>query len=833
MSAFSIQVDTPQMRLLLDGVSTLVGKQDWDLGQLDDNGTYLDGSTGTVLLLPGALDGPNWTTSNTGIYAKLPSSDFTLTNSNSNVSNVTLTNNSDGSDWIKAINSTSAGGAVKAITTYNVAVNQAMVVSLFIGNGTPTSTEGPSFGWGSSGDYTTGVSLRSYYDGSFDIWKAGVKLANFTVSGQNADYGQTDGQISSQTPNQYINFLLIPCRGRELLILTSNGGGYSYIFEDIPEGNPSNVPITPAAPFWFESYPGANCTFQMALCQYVSSGNAIGKQSFWRYDPGASPTFGFQTWLNQDLEGCTTSVLVADGLNPSVAYINNTNGVRLNVTMTGTTITSGPYTPTVTPFLYGVRGYTLPQLAMTWGENPLDVTTFALELSVSDSDSVGGLHAMLKVKDPLGIIAAGVALDPTNQPGAGIQWQKNRAWRIYDDTGTQIIEGRNLKPSLSMGTYIDSSGNAVWGTVTNPAEFVDFEIRDLWDALEKFVFKDQIPLDGFTLLDALVLVTDNAGITDSTNQLGLGVRTWNMSTSLATYVLPQGGSVTNSDYNFLIESGDKASDIIDRLFKTYAGNAFLSLVPSGGWSQPNLLVEADMPSTAALDLYDSYATALAASVSDPDYLDYFRKVDVQTLEPEANDIYVQGFDYRFKRPILSHKVDVTNANPTVIPAARTPQWLGERRSYAWNDPSLATQGACNYAIGLLYARLTIARSLVEIECDFQSVLPRGTLVKLHFAANGGIYSNVDGSLVNPAVCRVKSWSARFVYTANDGRGLKWRPTKYVLQFGQDVSLINVTATTARAIAFQYAQRILSNYSQWGDDNDKQIWRRPYISQEEG
>ena len=144
------------------------------------------------------------------------------------------------------------------------------------------------YGLERDGRATAGVCLKFYADLSADVSKDGVFLAHYAMSGQSAEYGQTDGQIPSQMPGQFIRLILIPCRQRELLVISSNGGGFSHIFTDITEGTSSPV-ITPNAPFWFFAEPGVDTTFRCALCQYGSSGNAVGKQSFWRIDPGVLP----------------------------------------------------------------------------------------------------------------------------------------------------------------------------------------------------------------------------------------------------------------------------------------------------------------------------------------------------------------------------------------------------------------------------------------------------------------------------------------------------------------------------------------------------------------
>ncbi len=837
MSLFSILTDSVQMRLSQDGLSTLVGAQDWDPSFCLANNVYVDGVTGTAFLLPACLDlTGNWTATNTGIYAKIPPTDFTLTPVSTDPNWSFPAPNPDGAQFSKYSDNTGGAGG---LLNYSVNANQAIVVEVAIGQGTSATDNLVNVGYSATGDATAGVAFKFYADTSADVYISGSFLGHFTCSGQNAEYGQTDGQISSQTVAQYIKLLIIPCREREILVLSSNGGGFSFICPGIPEGTTGAV-ITPAEPLWFFCEAGVDMPVRLALCQYAASGNAIGKQSFWRYDPGATPTGGFQSWIDADIPTGTTAVggisgptVVADGVNPFAAYVDNSNGVSLNVALS-----AGSTSPVLTPFVYAARGYTLPVLAQTVGP-ALEVINYALDLSYEASDSISGTRVHLTLKDPKAIVAAGVTLDGTNKPGHLIQSISNRPWQIYDPTGTQILEGMNSAPKLEEGIRFQSisetdPGVPTYGdqTATNLNERVVFEIRDSWMTLENFIFKDQYPLDGLTMLQAMTLITDQAGVTDSTNSLGLGARTWNMSASLGSFVLPAAGNVTDSDFNNLIESGDKGSEWVDKLFKTYAANAFLGFTPMGGWNKPTMLTTADLPSSPALTLYDSVATATAQGVMAPTYVNLFRQVDVQMLEPEANDIYVQGKDYRTQRPILVHQFDTTNADPTIIPAARTPQWLGERRSYAWNDPGISTIGAAEYAEGLLYSRLTIARSLIEIETEFSPLLFRGALVKLYFLLGGGVIDPSTGTLTNPITARVKTISAKFTYTGNDGRSDPWRPTKYVLQFGPDASILNTHSTNAKDIFMEWAVRAVSKSTQKGDANDKPLFRRPLLLQDE-
>jgi hypothetical protein len=286
-----------------------------------------------------------------------------------------------------------------------------------------------------------------------------------------------------------------------------------------------------------------------------------------------------------------------------------------------------------------------------------------------------------------------------------------------------------------------------------------------------------------------------------------------------------------------IQPGDKGLDWLDRLAKTYAANYFHGMYPGagGGWNQPILLAEADLPSTAAVILYDSVATAKANGVTNPTIYQLFRSLDIQMLEPEANDIYVEGYDWRTGRPLLAHKFDSVNADPTVIPANRTPAWRGQRIKYTWIDPTLTDMPTILYAMGLLYPRLTIARSMCEFESDFQ-YLRRGQLVTLYFADGGGVPDPATGIITNPVTLRVKSLSGKFDNTGADGKSQQWFPTRYIGQVGMD---LHTRTARLSAIGTEWSLRAVSKTVQWGfgstgvtNSQADMAWIRPLLEQQE-
>ena len=799
--AFSVLVDTVQQRLVADSVSTLVGAPDWDPSNLTN--VYQDGVTGSVFLAPG-MTLPGWLTSNSGIYAKLPPSDFTLSPSSTNW--VYAAMNTDGAKFYRFVANTGGAGG---ITTYSVPANQPMVYEISQRTLTPGRNIIGDFGWGSSGDYTTGVALRFYSDSTADVYRNGVFIDTFTLSGQQPSYGQTDGQVPAQPVGAFFSFMLIPCRERELLVIGSGGAGFSVVFDDIPEGTTGAI-ITPNAPVWFYSAPGVDAFNRVSLCQFASTGNAIGKRSFFRYDPGASPAGGFQTYIDSTIpSGCSASLLVADGVNPAIAYANNTNGVRLNVTLNGT--------GAATPFIYGTRGYTVPQTGNTVGP-PLELIDHTLELSYDCPDSFAGTRMSLTLSDPKAIIAEGVLLDPTNQPGALIDAIPERPFRVYDYDGNQILEGLNESPQFQDSTVFDTDGTTTYGDDTNKAEKVILELKDGAECANNFLFKDIIPLDGLSVTNAYKLICA---------ELGFDVPI--VSTALDSVYISQAGNPTNR-FNLQIEPGDKGLEWLERIAKTYAANYFHAIVTESGKFQSCLKSEADMPSTPVVTLYDSIETAIAYGVTSPMYRDLFRSSHVRMLKTEANDIYVEGYDYRTQRPILAHAADSVNMDPTIIPALRTPAWRGQRISYTWIDPSIGDMDTALYCIDLLYNRLKIARSLVEFDADYYATLPKGSLVKLQYKAGGGVRDATTGEVQNPVTSRIKTISTRFVQVDDSGSAAMWRPTHYVAEVGTGTAPLHTRGTDLFTIEHEWTLRSVSKTVQWGDALQKETWTRPLIKQ---
>jgi hypothetical protein len=797
--------DTVQQRLQTDGVSTLVGGKDWD--QALSSNVWFDGITDTVFLLPGCLE-PSWLSSNAGIYAKLAPTDFTLSPSSSDPNWSYPTVNTDGAQWYKYSDNTSGAGG---ITSISVPVNQAIVFEIFSPVTTPAGNYLGSFGYGPLGNVSDpdGVGFAVYDDFSMDLYYAGAFVGHFAVSGQVADYGQTYGLTPYQDTQLATKFIVIPCREREILVISSCGGGFSYIVTTIPEGTTGAI-ITPNAPLWWGAQPGVDAQVRMALCQFEATGNAIGKQSFFFVDPGASPTYGFQKYIDGSVPGSTSVAMqVSDGLNPSSPYVNGTNGVRLNVQLTG----DGTYSPEV----YGSRGYTLPQLQNTSGSG-VDLTSYILEGTWDVSDSNSGSSLKVKLKDPRAI----GSLCPN------IGCITNRPWQLWDN-GVLLLEGVNERPRTHQGIRFQGDGESSPGdptygdqTGSNPVEYVEFVIRDAWKTAEEYIFNDIIPLDGLSVAQAYTLITDTIGITQSS-----AGRSPNLSSALSTTYMAQAGNPTK-EFNTQIEPGDKGSEWMDRIAKTYCANYahFMKPGAGGGWTQPQLLAEADLPSSGTA-LYDSVATA-GGSFSG--YACLFRTVDQDILEPEANAVYVVGKDYRTDRPILSYQLNTSSSQPNTAPGSRAPNWLGTVRKYSWVDPTISDYDTAEYVCGLLSDRLFPARSIGEIEAQFSSSMLQADAVTLHFLDGGGLIDPSTGDHDPTPTCRVKTLSARFIQTGQDGSSIEWSPCHYTVQVGLDASNLHTHSTHLEGISREWTTRSVSKVVDWSKPADWATFIRPLILQ---
>ena len=465
MSALSILVDTSQPRLLADGLSTLVAGRDWDTASVSS--TWIDPITNTLMLEPNAINA-GYTNSTSGVYSKYSQSDFTLTPSSGYVASNGV---DQGGPFIQLQGANSAG--VKGIGPVKP-VNQPMVIEYFNDAGTPSTIGICECGWSNTGDGSVGVSLRFYNDGRAEVWKTGVKQATYNMSGGYDYFNPLTGQVGKKPSNGYTRLMLIPCRDRELLVVSSEGAGFSHVFDDLPEAVTGQT-ITNNAAFWYRTPPPHTSIVRIARLQYTaSSGTILGKPSGWRATPSGSQ----HTQCFQALTQAALNLAAVSTQTPAANPLSIPNPIQIKLTLTRGSTTS------ISPFVYGARAWYDPTTANTASVNT-DALPFALSGSLDVPDNIGGTRFHVQFHSPAAMATAGIP---------GIAKQCNRPYLVSDQSGT-ILTGVGEAPH-----FTDSHGFTDAGLDSN--QDIDVSIRDIWKFVEEFVFEDPIPLDGLSLEDA-------------------------------------------------------------------------------------------------------------------------------------------------------------------------------------------------------------------------------------------------------------------------------------------------------------------------------------------
>lgn len=785
---FTVLLDSPQSRVSVDFMSTLVSGRDWSPTQRSN--IYVDPITNTAMLAPGCTEAA-WTQGNAEIYTKLGLADFaTLTDSGN-----WLGQAADASGAFMQYNGPNGNtSGLQGITVTTWPVNQPMVVEAF----TQSTTNGRyivmEFGWSSTGDGSSGVSCRWYSDGAFEVWKDGgtTPVGTYSVAGKGPDYFVGDstqgtqlggGATQQATKSGYNLLLLLPCRDRELLVVSSGGGGFSHVFEDLDEGV-AGLTITDSAPFWFNVPATAAANLRISACQFESSGYICGATSAWRQAPsGDTPTVENGNLivyhaLSDPAPSDTSGSAIVPSLAPSPPNpYSITYPVQLQVNLTGD--------GSSTPFIYGLRAQYLPQTDMTASSGDsggLDVTNYVTECHFDVSDTIGGSKAWLSLMQPSAIETAG---------GSAITSMSSRAFQLSDEDG-MMLDAISAPPH-----WTDGYGNGA--DAYDRVQEISIELRDKWKLAESYRFSDPIPLDGYSLADAYALIAFAAGVSTSTGYDGsTGVY---CSSSAASFIIQrEPGTSSGNGFGVMVDVGDTAAEWLDRLHQTYAGTFFHGFRPntSSGSSPVLCLIDpADsagsytLPSAPALTLYSTVDAAVAAGKG---WQQVMRSYKTQFLEPEANDVHVMGIDPRTRKPIVAHRADLASQAVTTAVAARPSNWLGLIRKYAWVDPTITTIGTAQACVNLLYSRLTPKREIIEFECEYLHGLWRGDMIEL---------VPQDGTPIN---VRIKTFRGAIEHVGKFGTDdAIWRPCTYVCEVPVSgvESPLDVHGTNIRAISLNW------------------------------
>lgn len=638
---------------------------------------WVDPITFSLSLRPYQLD-PTWNTIATGNYARLAKSAFTFADS----TKWTQADRDCASDyWLHGEDCSNDWG----LTASTWDKNRGWFIAWFANNTGSDVFEEIQFGWNSSASGASGPSARVWSNGQVEVWKDGIYLGSGSISGketQSSIPGQTGGNDALTT----MVLLAIPMRKREILFYSpTTGAGFAWVFEDIAEDD-DDPTITPASKFWFLK-PSGSATIQVCPLTYPTSGYACSTACTFAYPPETGREEGTPT-VYYDVPGYGTqtvsaSIVKTDG---STAFTPNDSDqaalAKVSIASTGNS----------TPFVYGALVGYGPVFSYTDDSEETEIP-----LSAEDGEPV----------------VAALSLSVTERAGDTRFHLSIRNWRASSIAGLDYQSNRPVLIKVGDQILMDGRADAPSETcyANEELDTLDFEIRDCWVMLENYRFQDPVPLDGVTLKAALEFILVTAGVDPDLIDI-----------EDPGYTLPKISSKCAGDWNILIETGDTASDWIDRLFESYAGNWFYDIVPAA--SGPMFVARSPegMDQTPILELYRTRAEANAWFESlgyTPEEANlYGASALVQSwkahpIAPEANEVRVTGQDPRTGLPLQAYRRDHSAIDPTLPPSSRPANWRGELLRYGLGEPALTTQDGVNKCVELLYPRLTAVRYMAE------------------------------------------------------------------------------------------------------------------------
>jgi len=631
--------------------------------------TWLDPITNTLRLKPKQLDDA-WFTSNAGDYAKLGVSSWTFT---------TPANWEDRYDQMAV--GPCCSGIDSSLTSEYALSNTAYPQNTgwylaWFSYGTGTAFKQLECGWNSSASGSAGVSLRFWTNGDVEVWKDGNIVATGTISG--AESPQT-------TTGEWVEVLLIPQRGRELLIVSSRGSGFTTAFPSLIETTDEQNIVGPAdgdSKFWWTIVAGAAQVYAAPI-RYPSTGSYYTQVGQFPLPPDNAEAMSPQGDDWTDTYGYLNTATTV----PAVTFVDSggtlytpdghTTEAALKIVIDAGPASGGFYYRS--PDVMGAFAAFEPQTDSTDGSESRDLAEYWLSADLTVGESASGVEWQVTLKKP----------DALDVDSPSIKSMSNRP---LDATigGVEITEGIIDGPSWS-DAYVDDARHIV------------FKARDQWKRLELARFRSDLVLSGLELSVMIQTLLQAAGCGD----LDQG----NIETT--SFTPPVWPDEQNSEWPQLVKAGDTAADWIERLLRDYAATWFWGIVPGEGFvlRSPDTMDAAPSEMTLYRCIQDALTAGVAADLAP---LRVYRTLDEDAIEPEANEVWVTGWDRRLKRPIQAYGRDLDSQNAATAPSARPENWLGMPKLYGLIDPALTDLDSCEAACTLLYDQLTPVRFCTQI-----------------------------------------------------------------------------------------------------------------------
>lgn len=613
------------------------------------------------MLLPLPMT-PEFRTTATGDYARLRKSD---TDKSSATNWIEVQRGFAGNYYLhsQAIADNSADRRVHTSDTYQK--NRGFFVSYFSYNYGADDYVQLECGWIAGANQ---IELRIWSSGQVEVWKNNNFVGAHTLRGERAGSEDSPDQT---IPNREVKLLLIPCRRRSLLVLTNQGGGFEHIFEDLdPEGGDNT--ITPATAQFYVYIPLGQATFQFCPIRYRASAKLLTPvQSFSVPPPTGTtltsvvysdpPGYGTNSVSSAVRNAADTADFVPDG---------TATDYRIRVDLTGD--------GTSTRWVYGAQLTADGATDMTdSGAVSLDAYTSHWSLAV-DNQSRATLD--IEVLD----VSAVESLVPTLRSSAFLPAQFERDGIVYIDGVTEPASWREAPNDVLRRAALT--------------------IRDYSLILQRYLFRDSFALDGVLFEDAVTRILSYAGWDSSAINI-----------PPTGYHLPTQHSSSRNDFALAIQVGDSAWSWIERLHERFGSDRLYGFRPTSSGIEFFSERWDDLSVLPILTLYSTQAASVLAGHSATEWQRWYRAFSAETIEPEANEIIVTGWDSTTQRPLQARWRDSAAQDPTTAIAARPPNWSGFPVRFGWVDTSLTTLTQVEAVRDYFVARLTQPRQVARWE----------------------------------------------------------------------------------------------------------------------
>lgn len=723
-----VYLDTPEDRQTATPQAILTDGREWDM--VHSLGVGVEDITQTCMLLPLPCS-QRWSYDATGSYARLGKADYAL---------------DDPTKWY-AVQPGFAGntylmskGTVdlgNVYTTQRLQRNRGVYLN-FRASGWGGSDVGTALecGWVAPG---ADLSLRFMTSGDVEVWDGTALIANGQINlpepypKTKGGGGAKRGGAGHNKVNLFTGVCLIPMRHRELLVLsTSGGGGFNAVVQRIAP-DAIDPTITAEGPFWWR-VPTGQAQVQLAPLRYATAGTAYSAPHALRSsvpDPGSVTLYyGTAGYGTANIAGTVTDMY---GSALGTAQI-----ARIRVVMNGDGLSS--------PWVYGAAVAWPGSVTPGWAGNR-DMSDYVIQdqrLTIDVPDSATDCRLTFALATPNDLDAGDVIYHARTIQNRSVQVTCGTV-----PTGTAVVfRGRTEPPEIA-------------DAATEDAGYLTMQARDEWVLFENSRISDPIPLNGMEVGTAVRWFCNHAGVPDSRLDIGT-----------CDFHIERVGAESKGEWSVIPEVGDTCAQWIERMHDDYAANWFMGWCPGTAGPVFRFKSMEQMGTAPAGTVFASVAAA-GGTIGQ-----VMQAYSDRVLPIEANDIWVIGADPRTQLPIVAHYADVASQDPALEGTARPDNWLGEPRQYSWVNPAITGTATAMWCVGMLRDRLPVVRRAAEITCPMQfnaQGLPvwRGDVLEVRRPQGTASYRVT-------AMAIESECEAGTAFPAWGYKGV-WRPTRYTLE----------------------------------------------------